>query len=283
MGCCGNLFLDEDVVKILSTLDLKYEDFKENFEKDVDKIKKSQTEKLENRRKTMQNLANKKKNNQNNQNETKEDIKVTKEDKKKDTKMNKKKETKIDKKKGKAQNKKEETEEDIVKKLNQEELKIEIEILLNEVNKMHYIFDLGLELTEPLRKYTLDKLLKKAKSAPAIALKQIKEKIEEVKSLKVVEFLNSTYGKVLKDALVKKGMSATVLSGFKKKLLEERKKRREEERKEFGIQNEFKDEKVEIEIDLYTFIEKEYDGGKGVVKNFKEYVRGQMVSMIFKA
>jgi len=81
-----------------------------------------------------------------------------------------------------------------MKKLNKEELQVEIDILLNEVNKMHYIFDLGLELSEPLRKYTLDKLLEQAKSAPALALKKIKDQIEEVKSLPVVEFLSSTYG-----------------------------------------------------------------------------------------
>ena len=44
---------------------------------------------------------------------------------------------------------------------------------------MHYIFDLGLELSEPLRKVTLDKLLEKAKTAPAIALKKLIVKLKK--------------------------------------------------------------------------------------------------------
>ena len=103
--------------------------------------------------------------------------------------------------------KKVEITEKILKDLNKKELLIEIDFLSNEVNKMHYIFDLGLELSEPLRKVTLDKLLEKAKTAPAIALKKINSQIEEIKSFPLIDFLNSTYGKVLKDALVKKGMS----------------------------------------------------------------------------
>ena len=241
MGCsnCELPFFkpDPEVAKILSTLDLKFEDYKETFEKEVKEVKKKLTDNLENRHKKIKAIV----------------------------------------------DKGETVKEDVMKKLNKEELQVEIDILLNEVNKMHYIFDLGLELSEPLRKYTLDKLLEQAKSAPALALKKIKDQIEEVKSLPVVEFLSSTYGKVLKDALVKKGMSATVLSGFRKQLFKERQKRREEERKEFkGLVNEFEDEKVDdIKLDLYSLVEKEYDGGKGVAKNFREYARGKMVEMMF--
>ena len=68
---------------------------------------------------------------------------------------------------------------------------IEIDFLSNEVNKMHYIFDLGLELSEPLRKVTLDKLLEKAKTTPSIALKKINSQIEEIKSFPLIDFLNS--------------------------------------------------------------------------------------------
>ena len=120
--------------------------------------------------------------------------------------------------------------EDDIKRLNKAELKVEISMISNQVNKMHYIFDTGLELVAPLRKITLDSLLEKAKSAPAIALKSINEKIEKVKSEPAIDFLNSTYGKVLKDALVKKGMSETLLKGFKKKF-NERKKRKKKKGK----------------------------------------------------
>ena len=53
--------------------------------------------------------------------------------------------------------------EKTIKDLNKKELEKEIDILSNEVDKMHYLFDLGLELVEPIRKITLDKLLEKPK------------------------------------------------------------------------------------------------------------------------
>ena len=86
-------------------------------------------------------------------------------------------------------------------------------------------------MIEPLRKITLDKLLEKAKSAPAIALKSINKQIEEIKSIPIVKFLDSTYGEVLKDALVKKGMSEVFMDGVKDEIMEGRKKRREQEKK----------------------------------------------------
>ena len=127
--------------------------------------------------------------------------------------------------------KKEEITEQVIKDLNKKELDTEIGLLTNAVDKMHYIFEIGLELVEPLRKITLDKLLENAKSAPAFALNKINKKIEEVKKLLVVDFLKSTYGKVLKDALVKKGMSESLLRSFRKDLFKE-KKRKEKRRKE---------------------------------------------------
>ena len=53
---------------------------------------------------------------------------------------------------------------------------------------MHYIFELGLELAEPLRKITLDKLLEKSKSAAAITLNAIKKEIEEIKKIPILDF-----------------------------------------------------------------------------------------------
>ena len=75
--------------------------------------------------------------------------------------------------------KNEEITEEILKELNKKELEVEIDILSNEVDKMHYIFDTGLTLVEPIRKITLNKLLEKAKSAPSIALASINKEIEE--------------------------------------------------------------------------------------------------------
>jgi hypothetical protein len=172
--------------------------------------------------------------------------------------------------------KKEEIKEDVIKDLNKKELEVEIEFLTNQVDKMHYIFSIGLELAEPLRKVTLDKLLEKAKTAPAMTLSTINKQINEIKSYPLLDFLNSTYGKVLREALEKKGMSATILKGYKNKLFKERGQRRKVEKEEFGIEkNEFDDENIDnLNLDLYSLVEAEY---KGIDKNFREYARGKMV------
>ena len=169
------------------------------------------------------------------------------------------------------------TEENI-KKLNKDELKVEIKFLENEVDRMHYIYTVGLELVEPIRKVTLDKLMEKAKSAPAITLNKINQEIEEVKKIPVIEFLNSTYGKLLKEALEKKGMSATLLKSFKNQLLKERRQRRKVEREDFGIEkNEFDDENMdELKLDLFKLISDDIKDG-AIQKNYREYVRGKMI------
>ena len=166
--------------------------------------------------------------------------------------------------------------EDIIRDLNKKELEVEIGFLTNQVDKMHYIFSIGLELAEPIRKVTLDKLLEKAKTAPAMTLSTINKQINEVKSYPLLDFLNSTYGKVLREALEKKGMSATILKSYKNKLFKERRQRRKVEKEEFGIEkNEFDDENIDnLNLDLYSLVEAEY---KGIDKNFREYARGKMV------
>ena len=166
--------------------------------------------------------------------------------------------------------------EEVIKGLNKDELKVEIDLLSNQVDKMHYIFSIGLELADPIRKVTLDKLMEKAKSAPAITLNKINSQIEEIKNYPILEFLNSTYGKVLREALEKKGMSATVLKGYKNKLFKERNQRRKVERDLYGIEkNEFDDEKMdELKLDLFELIQSEY---KDIDRNFREYARGKMV------
>ena len=168
--------------------------------------------------------------------------------------------------------------EEKIKKLNKDELEVEIKFLENEVDRMHYIYTVGLELVEPIRKVTLDKLMEKAKSAPAITLNKINQEIEEVKKIPVIEFLNSTYGKLLKEALEKKGMSATLLKSFKNQLLKERKQRRKVEREEFGIEkNEFDDENMdELKLDLFKLINDDIKEG-AIQKNYREYVRGKMI------
>ena len=156
--------------------------------------------------------------------------------------------------------KNQEITEEVIKKLNKAELDVEIDLLANQVDKMHYIFSIGLELVEPIRKVTLDKLIEKSKKVPKIALRRIEKEIDEVKNIPIIEFLNSTYGKVLREALEKKGMSATLLKSFKNQLFKERGQRRKVEREEFGIKtNEFDDESMDdLKLDLYSLIESEY-------------------------
>ena len=170
--------------------------------------------------------------------------------------------------------------EQAIKDLNKKELKIEIDILSNAVNKMHYIFDVGLDLVEPLRKITIDKLLEKAKSAPAITVNKIKSQIEDVKKIPVIDFLSSTYGKVLANALEKKGMSEAFLKSTKKSLLAERSERRKKEREEFGIKvNEFDDENIDkMKLDLFALVKQEY---KDINKHFKDFARDKMIEGMY--
>ena len=176
----------------------------------------------------------------------------------------------------KLKEKNEEITEKKIRELNKEELKVEIELLSNAVDKMHYIFSVGLELAEPIRKVTIDKLMEKAKSAPAITVNKINSEIAEVKKIPVIEFIDSTYGKVLKDAMEKKGMSATVLKGVKNDLFKERQKRRKAEKEEFNIKvNEFDDENIDnIKLDLFDLIKQEY---KDINKHFRDYCRDKIV------
>ena len=170
--------------------------------------------------------------------------------------------------------------EQAIKDLNKKELKVEIDILSNAVNKMHYIFDVGLDLVEPLRKITIDKLLEKAKSAPAITINKIKSQIEDVKKIPVIDFLSSTYGKVLANALEKKGMSEAFLKSTKKSLLAERSERRKKEREEFGIKvNEFEDENIDkMKLDLFALVKQEY---KDINKHFKDFARDKMIEGMY--
>ena len=185
--------------------------------------------------------------------------------------------------------KNEEITEETLKDLNKKEVEVEVKALIQKVNEIHCLFEKGLEFAEPLKKVSIDKLLEKAKSAPAIGVKKINAEIEEIKKMPDVEFLNSNYGKPLKTALAKKGMSKTFLTDFKKNLLKERSDRRKKEREEFGIKkNEF-DEDENIDIDLYSLIDKEINGDddddededkRGKDEDFEEYIKKKINGML---
>ncbi len=176
----------------------------------------------------------------------------------------------------KLKEKKEEIKEDVIKDLNKKELEIEIDLLSYQVDKMHYIFCIGLELVHPMKQITFDKLIEKSKNAPAIALDAIYRQIEVVKNIPLKEFLYSVFGKVLRDSMEKNGMSATILKNFKNQLIKERGQRRKVEREEFGIEvNEFDDESMDdLKLDLYYLIINEYNP---IYKIFRKYARDKMV------
>jgi len=172
------------------------------------------------------------------------------------------------------------TEEEI-KKLNKEELGVENGFLSNAVDKWHFILDNGMEIIEPIKKITMDQMTEKAKKSGGLVAKGINKKIEEIKNMQNDDFLESTYGKCIKDALVKKGLSKTALINFKNKLYEKRHKRREEERKEFDIkENEFPNEFDKIDLSLDSLIKSEF---KDLNKKFEEYKRDKGVEAIHTA
>ena len=156
--------------------------------------------------------------------------------------------------------------EERIKELNKNELEKEIEVLANEVDKMHYIFDTGLEFVDVLRSITLNEF--KSSDIPSSI-------IDEINKYTIIEFLKSTYGKVLYDAMVKKGLSETILTGVKQQIMENRSERRKAERDEFGIKNEFENEDInELKLNLMDLIESE---SNNLEQHFKAYARDKMI------
>ena len=178
--------------------------------------------------------------------------------------------------------KNEEITEKVIRPLNKKSLEgFEFDSLLNSLDKMHYIFTVGLELADTFKNITLKKLEEKVKTTPAILASAINNEIEEIRKQSPLEFLNSPQGKVLKNALEKQGMSEVALNSTKKDLMKERAERRKLEREEFGIKvNEYDDEdlfKLEINFQKLVQIEK-----KDIKNNYKEYAREQLVEAMYK-
>ena len=178
--------------------------------------------------------------------------------------------------------KNEEITEKVIRPLNKKSLEgFEFDSLLNSLDKMHYIFTVGLELADTFKNITLKKLEEKVKTTPAILASAINNEIEEIRKQSPLEFLNSPQGKVLKNALEKQGMSEVALNSTKKELMKERAERRKLEREEFGIKvNEYDDEdllKLEINFQKLVQIEK-----RDIKNNYKEYAREQLVEAMYK-
>ena len=160
---------------------------------------------------------------------------------------------------------------------NLKEIDNEKELIANEVDKLHTIYNMGLELAEKLKKITINQLEKKLSSAPDLAKRAINSQIDEVKKYTAKEFLNSKFGKPLKTALEKQGMREEYLQEFIEGLVKERKMRRANERKEFNISvNEFppKDELIFTIKDLFEAIFDEYKG------EFKSEIKKKLLDKV---
>ena len=150
---------------------------------------------------------------------------------------------------------------DLLLEYNLKEIENEKELIINEVDKMHALYELGLELSEKLKKVTLDQLKKKLDKAPSMSKSLINSQIEEVNKSSPKDFLDSEFGKPLKNALEKQGMREDLLKEFMDKLAEDRQKRRAAERLKYKIEkNEFppKDILQFTAKDLFKLIFDEY-------------------------
>ena len=159
-----------------------------------------------------------------------------------------------------ADKSKEEELTKLIKELNGKDLEIDNKLIKHELNKMQKIYEIGLEYADILKDILLKQLEKKADSAI------VKKQIEQIRKFTPSEFLNSPFGKPLKDLLAKQGLSNTVLKGYIEELTQERAKRRKEEREEFGIKvNEYPDEELYDALKKDLFQEMMEETGKNYV------------------
>jgi hypothetical protein len=150
---------------------------------------------------------------------------------------------------------------------NKKEIENEKELIANEVDKMHSIYEMGLELAEKLKKITVDQLKKKLNDTPEIGRAALNSQINEVNKYTPKEFLNSKFGKPLKNALDKQGLREEYLNEFIQVLEEERKMRRASERNEFGISNNEFPPEDELNFTVKDLFEAIFDEYKGEFKS----------------
>ena len=145
----------------------------------------------------------------------------------------------------------------LIKEFNKKELDVDNKLIIKEVKKRVKLYELGLEYSDVLREKLLTKLEKKI-NGPTASI--VKNQIEKIKKLSPAEFLDSEFGKPLKDLLKKKGLTDTAMKDYMDKLMAERAERRKKEREEFGIAvNEYPDEEIyeAAQKDLYNDMLKE--------------------------
>jgi len=133
----------------------------------------------------------------------------------------------------------------IVKTYNGKELDVDNRLIKNQNEKMKKLFDCALELAKELKEKMKKELEEKIGKAPSMTVNALKSQLNEMVGLNPFDFLNSDFGKPLKSALEKKGLSKAAMDGYKETLKVQRKERRLVERGEFAIdQNEFPEEEV---------------------------------------
>jgi len=150
--------------------------------------------------------------------------------------------------------------ESTVKEYNKQELEIDNKLIKNKLDKMHEQYELGLKIALQAKEKLVGKLEQQLQKATSAVLKNlIGEQIENIKKLSPAKFLDSEFGKPIKDALEKQGLSESALKSYKDELRNERAERRKKEREEFGIkQNEWPEEEM-FDDDKENFYQKMLD------------------------
>ena len=146
----------------------------------------------------------------------------------------------------------------VVKEYNAKELEKDNKLIANENERMKLLYKLGLDLAAELKEKMVKELEEKISKAPSMTVQVLKSQLNEMTGFSPQEFLQSDFGKPLREALEKKGLNKAYMDGFKETLKLKRKDRRLKERGEFNINvNEFPDEEIfDDDKEGETFIEK---------------------------
>jgi len=137
-------------------------------------------------------------------------------------------------------------DEPTIKDFNGKELDIDNKLIKNKLDKMKEQYELGLKMAKKAKEKLVGKLEQQLqKATSAVVKKLVGEQLSKVKELSPAKFLDSEFGKPIKDALEKQGLSQAALTTYKDGLRNERTDRRKKERDEFSIkQNEWPDEEM---------------------------------------
>ena len=79
---------------------------------------------------------------------------------------------------------------------------------------MHEQYEAGLKVCQQVKNKLIEKLEKKLESANSLAKTALNTQIEKVKSYSPAQFLDSEFGKPIKDTLEKKGLSESALKTY---------------------------------------------------------------------